>query len=213
MPLHRRKTGIAVRFLIKLGTLCVLAAKMKKKFLPFFEKWASWKSVLGFFTLQMLFNLVIMPAFSGNEAQDLPVLDLQFFYTPQRAYEIIGMYSPQLRHTAAIARLTLDIIYPLTYGMMLALLLVITFRRAFTPNPFADWALFLPIGGVLFDYLENFGIATMFFSYPKEYAFLARITGFLTATKWSLIGISFLLALFGGVALLYQRTVKQKATS
>lgn len=183
---------------------------MEKKLLSLFEKWASWKSVLGFFALQMLFNLVIMPAFSGSDAHDLPVLDLQFFYTPQRAYEIIGMYSPQLRHAAAIVRLTLDIIYPLTYGMVLALLLVITFRRAFAPHPFAETAVFIPWGGALFDYLENLGIATMFFSYPKEYTFLAQITGVLTAIKWSLIGIAFLLALIGVMTLLYRRNATSK---
>ena len=70
---------------------------MKTKLLNFFERWASWKSVLLFFGLQMIFSIYIMPAFSGSGESDLPTLDLQFFYTPERAYEIIATYTPAMR--------------------------------------------------------------------------------------------------------------------
>lgn len=176
---------------------------MKTKPIAFFEKWASWKSVLAFFALQMLFNLVIMPAFSGSNEHNLPVLDLQFFYTPQQAYEIVAAYTPAMRQAAATTRLTLDIIYPLVYGMMLSLLLVLTFRRAFTPSKLADAAVFIPWGGVLFDYLENIGFAIIFLSYPKEYFFIAQISAIFTALKWTLIGVGFVLALIGGVKLAF----------
>jgi len=174
---------------------------MKTKLLTTFEKWANWKSILGLFALQMLFNLVIMPNASSSGTHNLPVLDLQFFYTPQRAYEIISAYSPELRQAAAMTRLTLDIIYPIVYGLMLCLLLVVTFRRAFPKSQFADTAVFIPWAGVLFDYLENFGLATMYLSYPNEFYFLARITSIFTALKWTLIGIGFLLVLIGAVKL------------
>ncbi len=193
---------------------------MKTKLISLFEKWANWKNVLLFFALQMLFNLVIMPAFSGSNTHNLPTLDLQFFYTPQRAYEIIAAYTPELRQAAAITRLTLDIIYPLVYGTMLTLLLVLTFRRAFpatdasgdetassqeySPCGFIfDFVLFIPWAGVLFDYLENICIATMFLSYPKEFYSLAQVAAIFTFLKWTLIGAGFVLALIGGVKLVF----------
>ncbi len=205
---------------------------MINQLLTLFEKWANWKNILALFALQMLFNLVIMPAGSGSDTHDLPVLDLQFFYTPQRAYEIIGAYSPKLRQAAAMTRLTLDIIYPIAYGLMLCLLLVVTFRRAFKkkddsarsthlrrsslsndeiassgyrpPRKFSfDFILFIPWVSVLFDYLENFGLATMFLSYPAEFYLLARSTSIFTALKWTFIGIGFLLAFIGGVKLVF----------
>ena len=153
----------------------------------------------------MLFSIVIMPAASGSSDNDLPVLDLQFFYTPEQAYEIIAAYTPAMRQAAAITRLTLDIVYPVIYGMMLALLLTLTFRRVFAPKAFADAAVFIPWGGVLFDYLENICFATMFLSYPKEFYTLAQISAIFTALKWTLIGIAFLLALIGGVKLMLRR--------
>lgn len=181
---------------------------MQSIWLTRFEKWASWKSVLFFFALQMLFNLVIMPAFSGSNQHNLPTLDLQFTYTPERAYEIISAYTPKMRQAAAFTRLTLDIIYPVVYAMMLSLLLTLTFRRGFAPYPFADWAVFIPWGGVLFDYLENICFATIFLSYPQEYDWVAQLGAIFTPIKWTLIGISFLLALLGGVKWAFKK--KQK---
>ena len=60
---------------------------MNNKILTSLEKWASWKSVLILFALQMLFSIVIMPAASGSDSHDLPVLDLQFFYTPHLLFK------------------------------------------------------------------------------------------------------------------------------
>ena len=211
---------------------------MKTKLLTTFEKWASWKSILALFALQMLFNLVIMPSASSSDTHDLPVLDLQFFYTPQRAYEIISAYTPELRQAAAMTRLTLDIIYPLVYGLMICLMLIVTFRRAFPVSTqsmddsarsmllqrsslpddeiatsgyrlprkdILDNIIFIPWGGVLFDYLENFGLATMYLSYPTELYLLAWTTTIFTSLKWTLIGVGFLLALIGGVKLVFMK--------
>ena len=168
---------------------------MKEKLLSRFERWANWRNILFFFALQMLFNLVIMPAGSGSGDHDLPILDLQFFYTPEYAYEVIAAYTPSMRQATALTRLTLDIVYPLVYGMMLSLLLMLTFKRTFH----ADWAVFIPWGGVLFDYLENIGFAIMFLSYPKEFYFIAQASAVFTFLKWTLIGLAFLLVLIGGV--------------
>ena len=179
---------------------------MKIKLLSLFEKWAKWKNILALFALQMLFNLVIMPSASSSDTHNVPILDLQFFYTPQRAYEIIGAYSPELRQAAAMTRLTVDIIYPVVYGLLLSFLLIVTFRRAFPDFPFSDEIIFIPWAGVLFDYLENFGLAIMYLSYPTELYFIARLTSIFTTLKWTLIGVSFVLVLIAAVKLAFDKS-------
>ena len=178
---------------------------MKAELLTTFEKWANWKSILALLGLQMLFNLVIMPGISSSNAHDLPVLDLQFWYTPQRAYEIIGTYPPELLRSAAIGRLTVDMVYPLIYGFMIYFMLTVTFRRAFPKNIFSNWIIFIPWGGVLFDYLENISLSIIYLRYPLELTTLAWIASIFTAIKWILIGIGFFLVLIGGIKLLFQR--------
>ena len=178
---------------------------MKTKLLTTFEKWANWKSILLLFALQMLFNLVILPGVSSSDTHDLPVLDLQFWYTPQRAYEIIGAYPAELLRSAAIGRLTVDMVYPLVYGLLISLLLIVTFRRAFAKKDFADWAVFIPWGGVLGDYLENISLSTLYLQYPAELTSLAWMASIFTATKWTLIGIAFVLVLIGAVKLTFDK--------
>ena len=178
---------------------------MTTKLLTTFEKWANWKSILALFALQMLFNLVIMPGISSSNTNDLPILDLHFWYTPQRAYEIIGAYPPELLRSAVIGRLTVDMVYPLVYGFLISFLLIVTFRRAFPKKNSADLAVFIPWGGVLGDYLENFGLVTMYLSYPTELIPLAWVTAVITAIKWTLIGIGFVLVLIGAVKLAVDR--------
>ena len=169
------------------------------------EKWANWKSIIALFALQMLFNLVIMPGISSSNTNDLPILDLHFWYTPQRAYEIIGAYPPELLRSAAIGRLTVDMVYPLVYGMLISFLLIVTFRRAFQKNKFIDLIVFIPWGGVLGDYLENISLSTMYLQYPTELIPLAWLASIFTATKWTLIGIGFVLVLVGAVKLAVDR--------
>ena len=176
---------------------------MKTKLLAIFEKWANWRSILALFALQMLFNLVIMPGISSSNTNDLPILDLHFWYTPQRAYEIIGAYPSELLRSAAIGRLTVDMVYPLVYGFLISFLLIVTFRRAFPKSNFADLAVFIPLGGVLGDYLENISLSTMYLSYPTELIPLAWMASVFTATKWTLIGTGFVLVLVGAVKLAF----------
>lgn len=174
---------------------------MKTRLVALFEKKANWKNVLLFFALQVFFNVVILPSMSAGDARNRPILDLQFFYTPAQAYAIISAYAPAVRQTAALMHLTLDIIYPLVYGTLLSLLLVLTWRRACASAD--DNLVFLPWLGVLFDYLENIGLASLYLAYPARLVGLAWITAALTAAKWTAVGASFVLIVTGGVKLVF----------
>ncbi|OQX63870.1 MAG: hypothetical protein B5M51_04560 [Anaerolinea sp. 4484_236] len=208
---------------------------MKTNFLTAFEKWANWKSILALFGLQTLFVLVILPGASSGNTTDLPSLDMQFWYTPQRAYQIISAHSPETLRAMAITRLTIDIIYPLVYGLMISFLLIVSFRRAFPPSMddsarsmllqrsslmkgetassrehaprggISDFIVFIPWGGVFFDYLENISLATMYLSYPTKLIPLAWMASIFTAIKWALIGIGFALVLIGAVKLAFTK--------
>ena len=178
---------------------------MKEKIISTLEQWASWKNVLVFFALQMLFNFVILPGASGSNEHDLPVLDLQFFYTPEKAYEILSAYTPAMRQASAYGRLTADMVYPLVYGFMLSFLIILTFGRAFANKRITDAAILIPWSGVLGDYIENIALSILYLQYPTELTPVAWIASIATLLKWTLIGISFLLALIGGVKLVLKR--------
>ena len=185
---------------------------MQQKLITAFEKWANLKSIFALFALQIIFVLVILPGATSSDTHDLPILDLQFGYTPQRAYEIIAAYPPELLRSAAIGRLTVDMVYPLVYGLLLSFLLILTFRRAFPESEFADFVIFIPWGSVLGDYLENICLSIMYFSYPAELLSLAWVASIFTAAKWILIGVGYMLVLVGAVKLAFDKNNISGAT-
>ncbi|NOY98226.1 MAG: hypothetical protein GXP40_03340 [Chloroflexi bacterium] len=182
---------------------------MTEKILTTLEKWAGWKSILMLAVLELAFNVWVLPGMApqSGAAADVPVLDLQFWYTPQQVYQVSAAYSLAQRRAAAVGHLTIDIIYPLVYGLLLSLLLVITLQRALPARRFARLSPLFPWLAVLADYLENVALATIFLAYPARLVPLAWAAAGFTAVKWSLIAVVFLLVVAGSVKRILQRNL------
>ena len=172
---------------------------MMSRMLPTLQRWANWKVIIILAMLFLAFDFFILPAMASPGGETLPVLDLKFWYTPQQAFDAISQYSPQARQASVVTHLTIDIIYPLVYGLLLSLLLIVVFRNA---APAQQYQLpLLPWRAVIADYLENVGLVAMFLLYPSQFPLLSWMTAIFTALKWIQIGFSFL-ALLAGILLL-----------
>ncbi len=169
------------------------------RLLPILHRMANWKVITVLAVLFLVFDIIVLPLAASSAGQHLPVLDLKFWYTPQQAFDAIAQYSPQACQAAVITHLTIDVIYPLIYGLLLSLLLVVVFRSASSEQqrqlPLLPWR------AVIADLLENIGLVVMFLLYPSQFPLLAWMTAVFTALKWVQIVIS-ILALFAGVLLL-----------
>ncbi|KAF0109055.1 MAG: hypothetical protein FD146_99 [Anaerolineaceae bacterium] len=176
------------------------------RILPTLHRWASWKLVAILAALYLAFNFFILPAMSVPGEPPLPILDLKFWYTPQEAYQAISLYSPQARQASVVMHLTIDVVYPLVYGLLLSLLLVLVFRHA---APQHSQLPLLPWRAVIADYLENLGLAAMFLLYPSQFSLLSWATAIFTALKWIQVGFS-VLALFAGILLLVLGRLKRR---
>jgi hypothetical protein len=177
------------------------------------KKYTNGWLVLLFFAGEMFFNTVILPnqqakieAASGGTGP----IDLQFFYTPEKVYSMVAAYGEAGRADYRLFELTGDIIYPIIYTLFFALLITWLFQRGFTPDsPMQKWNV-LPLGGWLFDLLENLGIATMLSVYPSTPAGLAWITALFTLVKWLFAGVTIVLILIGFVMALKNGFKKQQ---
>jgi hypothetical protein len=172
---------------------------MISRLLSTLQRWANWKAIAILAALFLLFNGVIIPTVSVSSEAAAPILDLKFWYTPQQAYQAISLYSPQARQAAAWMHLTIDAAYPIVYGLLLSLLLILLFRNA--PLAQQRQLSLFPWRAVFADFLENIGLAAMFLLYPAQFSLLAWATAIFTALKWIQIGFSGV-ALFIGVLLL-----------
>ena len=169
------------------------------RFLPTLQRWANWKVITILAALFLAFDFFVLPAMASPGGESLPVLDLKFWYSPRQAFQAISQYSPQARQASVITHLTIDVIYPLIYGLLISLLLIVVFRNA---SPGQQRQLpFLPWRAVFADYLENIGLVAMFLLYPSQFALLSWVTAIFTALKWIQIGFS-ILALLVGILLL-----------
>ncbi len=156
---------------------------------PLFAKYASVKISLFLLLLMIVFNVAIMPNLAGDE-QAIPI-DLQFAYTPERAYELINSYSAETRHSYMIGEMTMDVIYPIAYTLFLSLTFVLLFPNR-TKLALMPYLIFIA------DMLENTGIITMLYNYPTELHTVAVITSVFSTIKWS-IALMATIILIGGL--------------
>ena len=164
------------------------------------------------FLLDMFFNIIVMPmaeALMKFDGGGPGPLDLRFFTSPAKMFEIIDQYGEYNRIFYRNVELTADILYPIVYTLFFSLLISWLFQRGFDPaSPLQKWNV-LPFGAWLFDLLENIGIVTLLSIYPSTPVALALLTTLLTMVKWIFAGGSMLLLVIGLVMAAKNRFKKQ----
>jgi hypothetical protein len=179
-----------------------------------FHKWAKGWLVIVLFILDTLFMGYILPASAAITAllsnNSVTPLDLMFFYTPAKAYEIVNKYGDAGRIFYRNVELTADIIYPIIYTLFYSLLISWLFQRAFRPESKMQKYNLVPVGAWLFDLLENAGIVSMLSIFPSQSAVTAWATMIVGTVKWAFAIGSILLSLAGLVIALKNRFKKQE---
>ena len=167
------------------------------------RKYAKGWIILVLFLLDGLFMGVVMPGLSArmdSYAPGVGPIDLLFFYTPDKAYQMVAAYGEQGRAVYRTGELTVDIIYPIVYTLFFSLFITWLFQRGFTVESRMQRLNVVPIGAWLFDLLENLGIVGMLSIYPATPALLAWLTAIFTLIKWLFAGVSMILMVIGIIA-------------
>ena len=149
--------------------------------------------------LFMLFILTLGQALMGSDAKPANLLDLQFFYTPAQAHEMLASFGSNLLLYRNF-ELTADIIYPIVYTLFYSLLITRLLQKGFPASHKIQRLNIMPFGAWLFDLLENIGIVTMIWLFPSAPDALAWATTFFTMAKWSFAALSILLLLISLIA-------------
>jgi hypothetical protein len=178
-----------------------------------FHSWASGWRVIIMLIADALMVGYIMPAAGAIMAlaanNSVMPLDLMFFYTPEKAFDMMKKYGEQGRAIYMRIELTADLIYPVVYTLFFGLLISWLFQRGFRPeSPMQKWNV-MPVGAWFFDLLENIGIVTMLTMYPAQPAAFAWLTMILGSIKWAFAFASILLVLMGLVRALMNGFRKQ----
>ncbi len=150
-------------------------------------KYANLVNTLILLAIFALFSLVIFPAL--NNKSNITPLDLQYFYSADKAYNTIAQLTPQERAQYIITECTADVVYPIVYTLLLSFTLFLLYHKL--------WLVKMPLFIFLFDYIENSCIIILLYKYPTELNTLATLTGFLSGIKWVLVLIIVLIAFVG----------------
>jgi hypothetical protein len=126
----------------------------------------------------------------------LTLLDGRFYYTPEEAAELLRLLGQRGRHLYAITQITLDVVFPLVYGALLAMAIVRLYSRKWA----SYWILF-PLVAVVADLLENGTAAFLALTYNGQASPVAWAGSIFTGSKWLFLVLSFGTVLVGALLL------------
>ena len=143
----------------------------------------------------VLAALLCVAGFQWRDARlgGLELLDTRQWYTPEQAAALFGALDrldPSARAVYAWTEVSIDLIFPVAYGLLFALLLLRVFGER-------RWFYLLPIAGAAADVLENLSIALLASTYDRAPTSWTTLAAAFTLLKSGLI-LATLAAAVGG---------------
>ena len=163
----------------------------------FVNRLASWPIVAILVVGMLLFNQGFAGRREVTGAQN-QLLDGRRWYTPADTAELFSELG-ELRFYYAFTELTLDLIYPLTYSLLFAILILRTWGARYT------WLMYIPLLTLIFDLVENILITFMALTFDGSPTGLAWAAAVFTLGRTLLFLGSLLLVLNGGVIRLFDQ--------
>jgi hypothetical protein len=174
----------------------------------FFVKIANWKTLLIFLVLDIAFVTYFLPKGFKSDVpiadQNLPILDLQSTYNPENVKSIVGMYTGSAKEAAIKGHIITDSLYPIVYFFLFSIILTLVFYK-WKIQPYFKWINVLPLGIIIFDYLENIMIVKMLSISPADIGNLATYCSLFTMIKWFFAGITLIFVLMGLISNLFKK--------
>ena len=170
---------------------------------PVLQRLATRRVVL----LAVLATFLCLAVFEWRDARlgGLELLDVRQWYTPDQAAALFGALDrldPRARAVYAWTEVTVDLIFPVAYGLLLALALLRLFGNG---RP----VYLLPIAGAVADVLENVSVALLAATYDGAVSSWTRVAAAFTLLKSVLLLAALVAAVYGTIRWLW--VVRQRA--
>ena len=124
-------------------------------------------------------------------------LDARFWYSPEQARMFFNAIGPTGRRIYAMTQVTLDLVFPLTYGTLFALLIVHVYDQSV-----ARTLVWVPVLAAITDLLENITTAFLAWQFNDQASPLAWVAAVFTAVKSVLFVVGLVLIVLGAVRLI-----------
>jgi hypothetical protein len=157
------------------------------------ERYATWPVVTLLFALFLLCQLGFQ---MRGKALGLgtQTLDVRFGYSPEEARDFFQSIGERGRKIYGWTQLTLDILFPLVYGALYAMLIIHVY-----PRETARYLTLVPALNTVSDLLENVTNAYLSLQFDGRASPLTRGASIFTMVKIVLLALSLMLILIGAV--------------
>ena len=180
-------------------------------FLKKISNWTNWVISLVLFLIS--YFLINGDAFGSGYIRQITggvdILDLYFYYPPQKVYEVLGLLGEAGRNAYLTVNL-MDFFYPIIYTAFFCISMCLTYTFIYPPESKRNWLLLLPLVTLLADYGENICIRNMLLNYPTQLQGFPLAATLLTPLKTTLLVVVLLLILQGNIKVTNKLFSKKK---
>lgn len=140
----------------------------------------------------VLFMVIVLPkasTYMENITGTKISPDTNLLYNRDDLFNIASVYGQEGRDAYIFLRFTFDLVWPIVYFIFLVSFISILIQELQIKRRY-KYLLFLPIFGVIFDFLENIFCVIVMNKYPTELMLFAQIAPIMTLFKWIFMGMS-----------------------
>jgi hypothetical protein len=174
------------------------------------RKAATTRSVLGALVIWLVFEAMIMgKPFGIAQLQEITggptILDMTFTTGPDSVYAVLAALGVAGRAFDLTHIVPLDLIFPFTYALFLALGISWGLSRLVPEGSLWHLLNLAPVLAAAADYCENAGIITLLLTYPARIDAATWLVSIMYVFKFAFSAVSFLtlLAALGGCAAMF----------
>lgn len=178
------------------------------KLILFLNRFSNWKTLVGLVILYAIFSFILLKnaeeKINQLAGKEVGPIDLTFGFSPERTLQMVEDYGDAGRAYYSQVELTIDIIYPVVYALLFAVILTLIYSRLIG-GP-VQYLNVLPFVAMFFDYLENITIVSMLNNYPEQSIAMATLCELFKLFKWLIFGLILFLIIYGLIKLAFRRT-------
>lgn len=124
-------------------------------------------------------------------------LDVLPGYSPAYLAEVLNAYGEAGRSAYATSLMTLDMLFPISYGIFFALLLRRIYRDINVPIGLTNAMIVMPLISMVLDWIENSTFVYLISLYPVQPLAVAQFVSLVTLVKVSLYALTIISLVFG----------------
>lgn len=163
---------------------------------------ALWYSTFIVFAFLIVMNGINIPNLIASMAGytgSIPMFTLDVLpgYTPAYMAEVFNTYGEAGRHAYTTSLMTLDMLFPISYGIFFALLVRRVYKNLNVPVGLVNAMIAMPLFSWVLDWIENSTFIYLISIYPVQPLALAQFVSIVTLLKVSLYVLTTISLLIG----------------